>query len=134
MSCLLFQRLRGGFAFSANDDAIYNDNYKKTKFRDNLSGKTYNHYWVNQDVFNAREALSHVRQLQMMAYRVNRFDYANNLYWLSPTSPAGSDWGVAKLLEDKDSWGKRDPVGYLMNHADVKVGNGVPDLDSKDKK
>ena len=132
-SCLLFQRLRGGFAFSAASEDAYANNYKKTVFKDNLTGKTYDHYWVNQDVFDARQALSHVRQLQMIAYRVNRFDYANNLYWMSPTGPSGK-WAVANLLEDKDSWGKADPTQYLWWHSsEVKVGSSVPDLDSKNK-
>ena len=132
VSCLLFQRLRGGFAFSANSDASYAKNYTKTTIKDNLSGTKYDHYWVDQDVFNARKALQNVTSLSMYAYRVNSFDYFNNLYWLK--DGGYQDYYAADLLKHKDSEGSKNAVDYLLGEQpEVIVGTSVPDLDSKDK-
>ena len=127
MSNIMFFRFFGGIPLRITDDADYGKNYVDYVVASNKPKVKY----VEKDLFSAAKALQNVSSLSMMAYRVNSFDYVNNLYWLNQR---GNDYGWFNLFSDKESYAKSNSVGYLLEHAtEVKVGSSVPDLDSKDK-
>lgn len=95
-SCLLFNRLKGGYPFQTWDK----NQYKKKKYK----GKDYD--YVEWDKFDAKKALNQVTSLKLRMYRCNAFNMEYGTYYpWGSVGPKAANFQprVIDVVQDKES-------------------------------